>query len=56
MTPEEAYRLVEIMVFAKQGSVTELNEMGQSALGEMVNILGGAYLTSLSDFCLYTLI
>ena len=42
MTPEETFRLVEIMVMAEEGSVNDLNEMGKSALSEMVNILSGA--------------
>lgn len=55
MAHEEAFRLIEIMVHAQIGSIKEINEMGKSALQEMVNILSGAYLTSLSDFCNFNL-
>jgi len=43
-------RLAELMLHRKQGTMSELGELGQSAIQEAGNILSSAYLNALSDF------
>lgn len=45
-----AVRLAELMLRRKTGACASLGELEQSALKEAGNILGGAYMTALSDF------
>jgi chemotaxis protein CheC len=45
-----AVRLAELMLRRRMGACTSLGELEQSALKEAGNILGGAYMTALSDF------
>ncbi|MBR9675559.1 hypothetical protein GOV05_00965 [Candidatus Woesearchaeota archaeon] len=46
----EALRLIEIATIKDKGSIIDIDEDGESAIKEIVNIIHGAYLTSLSDF------
>ena len=55
MNSDETFRMIEILTMAEKGSVTVLDDMGKSALNELINVLSGAYLTSLSDFCDFNL-
>ena len=50
LSKKELLRVVELMTKAPKNSVKEIDEMGKSAIAEVMNILSGAYLTSLSDF------
>lgn len=43
-------RLAERMLGRERGSVTMIGELEKSAVSEAGNIIGGAYLTALSDF------
>jgi chemotaxis protein CheC len=43
-------RLAERMLGKPRGSIEKIGEIEQSALSEAGNIIGGAYLTALSDF------
>ncbi len=43
-------RLAERMLGRKRGAVTQIGELEKSAVSEAGNIIGGAYLTALSDF------
>lgn len=51
----EVCRMIEILTMADKGSITKMDEMGKSALSELVNILSGAYLSSLSDLIQFNL-
>ncbi len=46
----DAARLAERMLGRERGSIADLGEMECSALNEAGNIIGGAYLTALSEF------
>ena len=48
-SPEVAFGLVDLLVGNPLGQTIALEEMGQSALGEMGNIAGGFFLNSLAD-------
>lgn len=43
-------RLAERMLGRERGSVTKIGDLEKSAVSEAGNIIGGAYLTALSDF------
>ena len=43
-------RLAERMLGKQRGSVTQIGELEKSAVSEAGNIIGGAYLTALSEF------
>ncbi|MBA3646109.1 MAG: chemotaxis protein CheC [Gemmatimonadaceae bacterium] len=43
-------RLAERMLGRERGTVTKIGELEQSAVSEAGNIIGGAYLTALSEF------
>jgi len=47
---EGGFRLAERMLGKPPGSVTEIGAVEQSAVTEAGNIIGGAYLTALSEF------
>ncbi|PLW79811.1 hypothetical protein C0585_05715 [Candidatus Woesearchaeota archaeon] len=49
-TKEDVLRIAEILTMSEKGSIKAIDEMSKSALSELVNILSGAYLSSLSDF------
>ena len=48
-SPQVAFGLIDLLVGNSLGQTTRLEEMGQSALGEMGNIAGGFFLNSLAD-------
>jgi len=45
---EGALKMIDIMMFMEQGTSKEIDEMGQSALMELGNILASSYLNALS--------
>ncbi|MEQ8186994.1 MAG: chemotaxis protein CheC [Candidatus Eremiobacterota bacterium] len=45
---EGALKMIDIMMFMEQGTNKEIDEMGQSALMELGNILASSYLNALS--------
>lgn len=47
--PQAAYELLDMLLGLTPGTTKEINEMGESALGEMGNIMGSFFLNSLSD-------
>jgi chemotaxis protein CheC len=47
---QTAVRMAELMLRRRKGACTEMGVLEQSALKEAGNILGGAYMTALSDF------
>ena len=47
--PEVAFGLVDLLLGNPLGQTKALEEMGQSALGEMGNVAGGFFLNSLAD-------
>ena len=47
--PEVAFGLVDLLLSNPLGQTKALEEMGQSALGEMGNVAGGFFLNSLAD-------
>jgi len=46
-TEESTYRLVEMLLGQEVGSVTELDEMGESAVSEIGNVLSGAFMNAI---------
>lgn len=55
MDTDSMLRMSEILMMTEKGSLKALDDMSKSALLEFVNILSGAYLSSLSDFCGFNL-
>ena len=48
-SPQVAFGLVDLLMGNLLGQTTTLEEMGQSALGEMCNVAGASFLNSLAD-------
>lgn len=48
-SPKEAFHLIDMLMGQALGTTNNLGEMEQSALGEVGNIMGSFFLTSLSD-------
>ena len=46
-TEESTYRLVEMLIGQEVGSVTALDEMGESAVSEIGNVLSGAFMNAI---------
>lgn len=47
---DNAFRLIDIITMQELGTTTELDEMGESALNEVGNILASHFTSSLADF------
>jgi chemotaxis protein CheC len=47
--PEAAYELLDMLLGLAPGTTQEIDEMAESALGEMGNIMGSFFLNSLAD-------
>jgi len=47
--PQAAYELLDMLLGLTPGTTKEISEMGESALGEMGNIMGSFFLNSLAD-------
>ncbi len=53
---ESAFTLVDMLMGRERGSTDHLDQMDESALLEIGNILAGAYLNALSFFTMFTLL
>ena len=47
--PKTVFELIDMLMGEPRGTTTEFDEMGQSVLGEVGNVMGSQFLTTLSD-------